>query len=87
MMRDETEELVKKVVADLTQRRHELNISKRALALKAGIDPKTVGLIERGERSPTLYTLMRISKALGLAARNPLFVVIKDSSSKAGDPS
>lgn len=63
-MQSEASEIVRSVVERLARRRQQLRLSKRQVALAAGIDPKTVGLIERGERSPTLHTLILISVAL-----------------------
>jgi transcriptional regulator with XRE-family HTH domain len=40
--------------------------SQRSLAGRAGVDPKTVNLIERGERSPTLFTMKLLADALGV---------------------
>lgn len=40
--------------------------SQRTLATRAGLDPKTVSLIERGDRSPTLFTLALLAEAMGV---------------------
>jgi transcriptional regulator with XRE-family HTH domain len=61
----QAEATVARVTHALEQHRESQGMSKRKLALSAGIDPKTVGLMERGERSPTLLTLLLISSALG----------------------
>ncbi|MCF7787037.1 MAG: helix-turn-helix domain-containing protein [Prosthecobacter sp.] len=64
MTPSEAEETVARAIRALELHRESLGVSKRQLALRAGLDPKTVGLIERGERSPTLLTLLLISTAL-----------------------
>lgn len=61
----QAEATVAQVMRSLERHRESLGLSKRKLALSAGLDPKTVGLIERGERSPTLFTLLLLSSALG----------------------
>jgi transcriptional regulator with XRE-family HTH domain len=43
-------------------------LSQEALALEAGIDRTFVSLLERGLRQPTLETLFRLAKVLGVAA-------------------
>ncbi|HRQ88196.1 MAG TPA: helix-turn-helix transcriptional regulator [Bacteroidia bacterium] len=57
---------VNRTVACLVARRKALGLSKRSLASKACLDPSTIGLIERGERSPTLHTVALIAAALDL---------------------
>ena len=62
----EGEKLVANVVMILKGERESRVLSQRSLASQAGVDPKTISLIERGCRSPTLFTLARIASALGL---------------------
>ena len=62
----EGEKLVSNVVMILKGERESRDLSQRTLASKAGVDPKTISLIERGHRSPTLFTLARIAGALDL---------------------
>lgn len=47
-------------------------LTQQALAKKTGIDPSYLSLIERGEREPTLTTLVNISRQLG----TPLYLLI-----------
>ena len=61
----QAEATVAEVMRALEQHRESNGLSKRKLALRAGLDPKTIGLIERGERSPTQLTLLLLSSALG----------------------
>ncbi len=70
----ETQKFVREVVGSLKIRRELLGWSQRTLASNAGVDPKTVSLIERGVRSPTLFTLSLLATALEC----PLSKVIKD---------
>ena len=43
------------------------NLSQAQLAEKAGLDQRTVSLLERGESQPTLPTLYRLCSALELS--------------------
>lgn len=60
----EAELIVKRVIEQLANQRRMLGLSQRALAAKAGVDPKTVSLIERGSRSPTLFTMSLLATAM-----------------------
>jgi len=46
------------------QLRHALGISQEALADRANIHRTYIGGIERGERNPTLTTIVRLAEAL-----------------------
>lgn len=61
---DIAEASVSKVVRRLKEARIAKEMSKNRLAKLAGVDPKTVGFIEREERSPTLFTLVKLARAL-----------------------
>ena len=71
----EAHNLVQEAVGSLKIRRQSLGWSQRTLASKAGVDPKTVSLIERGARSPTLFTLSLLASAMDL----PLWKIMKDA--------
>lgn len=58
-----------RAVAD---RRRDLGLSQEALAARADLDRTYVGGVERGERNPSLESLHKIAKALGLSL-NELF--------------
>lgn len=73
MNEEEAESLVSRVVAALEEERKLRGLSQRALAQKAHLDPKTVNLIARGARNPTLYTIALIASAMEL----PLGAIIK----------
>lgn len=74
----QAEAIVARAVQVLENHRESLGLSKRKLALSAGLDPKTVGLIERGERSPTLLTLLLISSALGVDLSSTIAKALAD---------
>ena len=59
---DKTELLGEKLRSVRTER----NLSQRALADMAGISPNSVGLIERGEISPSIATLQNLATALNI---------------------
>lgn len=63
---DAAHKMVQTVVESLKISRESLGWSQRTLAGRAGVDPKTVSLIERGIRSPTLFTLSLLAGAMGV---------------------
>ena len=67
MIKPKSERIVQQVVALLSEQRQARAWSQRTLAANAGVDPKTVNLIERGSRSPTLYTLCLLAGAMDLS--------------------
>lgn len=52
-----------KRVAEL---RKKAGYSQEQFAFKCGVDRTYVGVVERGEKSPTLNTIEKIAKALGI---------------------
>ena len=46
--------------------RERQQLSKMALAQKAGLSRQMIGYVESGERMPTLDTLLRMTEALGI---------------------
>jgi transcriptional regulator with XRE-family HTH domain len=46
--------------------REERGISQEAFALKSGIDRSHYGGMERGERNPSLTSVIKIAKTLGV---------------------
>lgn len=49
--------------------RKSLGVTQEELAEKAKVDPKSVISIENGDRNPTLQTIYRLAKALGVEIR------------------
>ena len=43
------------------------NLSQEDLAFSAGLNKNSIGAIERGESSPTIDTLDKIARALGMS--------------------
>ena len=81
MLETKTQKLVQDVVEALKIRRELLGWSQRTLAGKAGVDPKTVSLIERGARSPTLFTLSLLASAL----EAPLWQIMRSAENETED--
>ena len=50
----------------LVELRKTTGLSQEAFAFKCGIDRTYIGIIERGEKSPTLNTLDKIAKGLNI---------------------
>jgi transcriptional regulator with XRE-family HTH domain len=61
----------------LREYRLKSTLSQEDLALAAGIDRTFVSLLERGKRQPTLQTIFRLAKVLGVS---PATLVAKTSS-------
>ena len=51
---------------NLRQRRKLLRLSQESLALQAGVDRTFVSQIERGIGNPSLQTMARLAKTLGI---------------------
>lgn len=58
--------IYKRVGSNIRKFRKRNGISQERLALKAGVDPKSVVKIEAGERNPTLKTIKKIASVLGV---------------------
>lgn len=59
-------EIEKDVGAELREYRHMKMMSQGELATKAGLFQQTVALIENGKSFPSLKSIVRIAKALGI---------------------
>jgi DNA-binding XRE family transcriptional regulator len=58
------ENIILKVINNLKNRRFELGISQRELEERSGLCLNHVGLIERGEKTPTIKTLVKLADGL-----------------------
>ncbi|MBK8172791.1 MAG: helix-turn-helix transcriptional regulator [Sandaracinaceae bacterium] len=54
--------------ARIREVRRNAKLTLEALAERAGIDPTYLGGLERGQHNPTVATLQRLAKALGVDA-------------------
>jgi len=52
------------------QLRGKLTMTQEDLAFKVGVDRSYMGFIERGEKNPTLSTLMKIAKVLKVSVKD-----------------
>lgn len=46
--------------------REKKKFTQEELALEAGLNRAYIGYIERGERNPTIFTMSRLARALGV---------------------
>ena len=61
----------------LSQHRQRKGWSQMTLAMKAGLHLNAVRNLERGKRSPSLYTVMMLSRALDVPAAKLIAAVEK----------
>lgn len=59
--------IYKQIGGRIIQGRKSKGISQEQLAQDAGIDRSHMGFIEQGRRKPTLSTLFKVVKALGIS--------------------
>lgn len=62
--RSRSEIIHKAVIDELQKERLRQGLSKYRLAQETGISLQGISLIERGQRLPTLHTLLRLAEAL-----------------------
>lgn len=65
-VKQDHESICSEVARLLKEEREGKGISLNALAEKAGLSRQTISFIEQEERNPTLETLLRLTKALGV---------------------
>ena len=61
-----SDKLLKKFGAHLKELRLKQNLSQVELANKGSFDRNYIGMVERGERNPSLKNLSRIADSLGI---------------------
>lgn len=54
----------------IATKRKELGISQEELGFRCGVHRTYVGAIERGEKSPTLTTIEKLSEGLNISTAN-----------------
>lgn len=54
--------------------RRRLGVSQEELGFRSGLHRTEVGLLERGERTPRLDTVIKLAGALGVEFQSPLLV-------------
>lgn len=68
MPRPETTQARQAFGRALLARRKASGISQEALALEAGLSTTYVAMVERGEKTPTLSTVIALARVLGCSA-------------------
>lgn len=63
---DKEDSVVRRTGAKLRHFRILKGISQEQLALDCDLNVNTIGMIERGQKNPTIYTLQRICDGLGI---------------------
>ncbi len=66
-MTNKQEKISKKIGLKIKLLRNKIGISQEELGFRAGVSKQQIGLIERGESSPTIDTLDQIARALEIA--------------------
>jgi transcriptional regulator with XRE-family HTH domain len=61
---------LKEFGSHLRQLRIERNLTQEKLAFKGDFDRNYIGMLERGERNPSLLNLIRLSNALSLSLKD-----------------
>ena len=62
----EKNSILKKFGSKLKALRTEQNLTQEQLALKGNFNRNYIGMLERGERNPSLLSLMRLSETLNV---------------------
>jgi transcriptional regulator with XRE-family HTH domain len=62
----EADRILSRVMATLRKERESQDISLKKLGAMSGLHRTTIGLMESGQRSPTLVSCLRLADALGL---------------------
>lgn len=61
------EQIYKEIGKRIVKARNAKGMSQERLATESGIDRSHMGFIEQGRRKPTLSTLYKITKVLGIS--------------------
>ena len=73
---DEADEILTCVMDRLQRERERQGVSLQKLGAISGVSRTAIGMIEKGQRSPTLIICLRIADALGLNLGNVLKTAI-----------
>jgi len=76
---------IRSIAANVRRIRERQGISQGALAEAAGVDAKSIQLLERGTGNPTARLLIAVASALGVSTGS-LFKVAKMEPRPAGRP-
>jgi len=67
MSDDEVQEFVGRVVREMKRIRESEGMSMYRLAKLTGLHASTIGLVEKSQRSPSLFVVIKLSRALGIS--------------------
>ncbi|MDD2261006.1 MAG: helix-turn-helix transcriptional regulator [Clostridia bacterium] len=77
--------LYKKYGRRVREKRVKINMSQETLAEKCQVSTSYIGLVERGERKPSLLVLVRIANALNVSTDSLLFDSLRHIASSNKD--
>lgn len=63
-------ELLKALSKTIKSKRQKLNLTQEELAEKSGFHVNYIGGIERAQRNPSIDSLVRIARALGISPKD-----------------
>jgi transcriptional regulator with XRE-family HTH domain len=64
---NEIEAQIRRMVLRIKEEREKARLSQMDLSFRAGLSQNLVNYIESGRRTPNLYTILKISKALNIS--------------------
>jgi transcriptional regulator with XRE-family HTH domain len=67
MKATETDRIYSEIGKRIVKARSDKGMSQERLASESGIDRSHIGFIEQGRRKPTISTLYKITRALGMS--------------------
>ena len=68
-MRVDREKVLKRFGSSLGEMRREAGLTQEELAARSGLHRTYVGSVERGERNPTVLSLVRLAGGLGVPVK------------------
>ena len=69
----ETSEVARRFGANLRRIRERADLSQEEVGLRSSLHRTEVGLLERGERTPRIDTLVKLAAGIGVRIECPLF--------------
>lgn len=72
MKNDEVAQTVRNLVACMKELRLQQGLSHEALAEKSGLTRQSIGVIESGQRVPSIATCLKLAKGLGVSLQKLL---------------
>ncbi len=72
MKNDDVNELVTRLIAVLKELRQKQGLSHEKLAKLSGLTRQSIGVIESGQRVPSIVSCLKIAKGLGISLQKLL---------------